>query len=142
MDILTVNNFFLDANDSIKNFNCYNINKSVKILNYVLTNDGYDKFKLWVKKDINLTNIIDTINLSLKYISSCKSDLTSFYEKLSGSSVYSNWFDDIEVYSIDLTFISDTDYEAIISCGDTLIPDHLLEIYIDNNKITDIILDG
>jgi hypothetical protein len=68
--------------------------------------------------------------------------LKSYYENKLNENVYDTWFDDIEVYRVDITFNDEYDYGATIYCGDRIFLGHALEIEFDQENIIDIRLNG
>ena len=53
-----------------------------------------------------------------------------------------SWFNELEVYSADITFNSLEDYGATISCGDNILVDHILEFDFEKDQIVDIRMNG
>lgn len=67
---------------------------------------------------------------------------TSYFSSKLGERLPEDWFENIEVYSASLTFITLEDFGATISFGESVFSDHIIEFYFDKFEITNDVLNG
>jgi len=132
MTRLEYNDLIVNEDESTENCICYNLSKNINIFE-VFMNDLED-IRINISKNSNLSDLIDSINEYIHYLNNCENEL--------GESVYKNWYNDLEVYAVDITFNSKEDYGASIACGDQIYSDHILNFQFDNKKIDYISLNG
>ena len=140
MTRLEYNDLIVNEDESTENCICYNLSKNINIFE-VFMNDLED-IRINISKNSNLSDLIDSINEYIHYLNNCENELKIFYENELGESVYKNWYNDLEVYAVDITFNSKEDYGASIACGDQIYSDHILNFQFDNKKIDYISLNG
>lgn len=138
--LLEIKDFIRNDEETDDRYICFNVNKCVKIFNQSI--EDVEELRINITKEISLENIISLINFYLEWLNQCGSVLKAYYEGELGERVYEEWFNDIEVYSADITFNSFQDYGATICCGDQVIKDHILEVDFDERNIEDIRLNG
>jgi hypothetical protein len=138
--MLVLDNFIKNDEESDDNYSCYNISRCVDIFSKPI--EDSDELKIYIKKDTSLVNLLVGINQYLEWLCHCEDVLKKYYESELGEKVYEDWFKEIEVYNVDITFNSINDYGATISCGDQIILDHSLEIDFDKMQVEAIRLNG
>lgn len=78
----------------------------------------------------------------LEWLMSCKDKVSGYFSSKLGRSLPKDWFENIEVYSASLTFITLKDFGAAISFGESIFPDHIIEFYFNEFEITNDGLNG
>lgn len=138
--MLEIKDFIRNDEETDDRYICFNINKCVKIFNQSI--EDTEQLRINITNEILLENIISLINSYLEWLNQCEAVLKTYYEGELGEKVYEEWFNDIEVYSIDITFNSSQDYGATVCCGDQVIRDHILEVDFNQMNIEAIRLNG
>lgn len=138
--MLVLNNFIKNDEESDDRYTCYNISVCVDVFSKPI--EDSDELRINISKDTSLVKVIDGINLYFEWLSQCEDVLKKYYESELGEKVYDDWFKEIELYNVDITFNSINDYGATISCGDQVLRDHSLEINFDRMQIEAIRLNG
>lgn len=138
--MLEIKDFIRNVEETDDRYICFNINKCIKIFNQSIEN--IEELRINITNEISLENIISLINSYLEWLNQCGAVLKTYYEGELGEKVYDEWFNDIEVYSADITFNSFKDYGATICCGDQVTRDHILEIEFNQMNIEAIRLNG
>jgi hypothetical protein len=134
--------FIKNDDESDGSYTCYNLTTSIRIFNYLITDENLEEVYIYVSDNAELTTIIGYIIHYIEWFGSCEKVLKSYYENKLNENVYDTWFDDIEVYRVDITFNDEYDYGATIYCGDRIFLGHALEIEFDQENIIDIRLNG
>ncbi|WFR58072.1 hypothetical protein QA584_03135 [Anaerocolumna sp. AGMB13025] len=140
--MIKINNFIKNDEESDSRHICYNLNTSIRIFNHLLEDEDLEEVYIYVANDIQLVSIINHIVNYIDWFATCETVLKTYYENKLGEEVYDAWFNDIEVYRVDITFNNEYDYGATVYCGDRIYLDHALEINFDKNNILDIGLNG
>lgn len=140
--MIKINNFIKNVEESDSRHICYNLNTSIRIFNHLLEDEDLEEVYIYVANDIQLVSIINHIVNYIDWFATCETVLKTYYENKLGEEVYDAWFNDIEVYRVDITFNNEYDYGATVYCGDRIYLDHALEINFDKNNILDIGLNG
>ena len=140
--VIEYRNFIRNDDESDSRYNCYNLTTSIRIFNHLIEDENLEEVYINVASNIELKTIISYIINYIEWFSECEYVLKSFYENRLDEKVYDTWFNDIEVYRVDITFNDDCDYGATIYCGDKVFLHHALEIEFDKKNILDIRLNG
>jgi hypothetical protein len=140
--MIEISNFIMNDEESDSRYMCYNLNTRIRIFNQLIRDEDLEEVYIYVANSIQLESIINHIRHYIDWFSACETELKSYYENKLGEKVYDTWFEDIEVYRVDLTFNNKYDYGATIYCGDRIYVDHALEIEFNKEKIGDIRLNG
>lgn len=138
--MLVLSNFIKNDEESDDRYACYNISVCVDIFSKTI--EESDELRINISKDTSLVKVLDGINQYLEWLCQCEDVLKKYYESELGEKVYDDWFKEIEVYNVDITFNSNSNYGATISCGDQVLRDHSLEIDFDKMQVEAIRLNG
>ncbi len=71
----------------------------------------------------------------LEWLAGCKNELIDYFHLRLGEDLPDAWFRNIEVYSVDITFLTLDDYGATVSFGESLFPDHVIELDFEKYEI-------
>lgn len=140
--LIEMSNFIENSEESDDRYICYNINSNIRIFNSVIEDQSLEDVQVFVARNIGLPLIIEQVIRYIDWINNCENLLKKYYENKLRERVYDTWFNDIEVYRVDITFNSEYDYGAIVYCGDRIFVDHALEIEFIQEEISDILLNG
>jgi hypothetical protein len=132
--------FIKNNEESDERYSCYNIKGCIRIFNQKI--DDAEEIRINISNNTCLESVLDAVNKYIEWICKCEDILKTYYENELGHKVYNDWFEEIEVYSAELTFNSSEDYGATIYCGDQIIRDHILEIDFDKMSVEVIRLNG
>lgn len=112
----------------------YNPVMPVKIFGYELEPSNCE---IYIPSKIHITEIVPALTKYLNWLAFCKTEtMEYFYSKL-GERLPEDWFENIEVYSAEITFTTLEDFGAVISFGESMLPDHIVEFTIDKFTIED-----
>ena len=139
---LVVSDFIKDELNSDERYNSYRLTVPIKIFQYTLMDDDLEEFELYVSKKILLQDIIYKINEYINWLQNFEQELKKYYEKQLHETVNKNWFNELEIYNVSITFDDLDDYGATISCGDNILSDHILEFDFEKNEIIDVRMNG
>lgn len=142
LTLIEMSNFIENNEESDDRYICYNINSNIRIFNSVIEDQSLEDVQVFVARNTGLPLIIEQVIRYIDWINNCENLLKKYYENKLRERVYDTWFNDIEVYRVDITFNSEYDYGAIVYCGDSILVDHALEIEFNQEKISDILLNG
>ncbi|WP_010243300.1 hypothetical protein [Acetivibrio cellulolyticus] len=140
--MLRLDDFIKNSEESDDRYTCYNLNKCIQIFNYSIEAEDLQEVKIYISTNIQIESIFNEMVSYLTWFSKCETELRTYYEIELHEKVNDTWFDEIEVYRVDFTFNSKDDYGATISCGDTILVGHILEIDFEREQVTDIRLNG
>ena len=71
-----------------------------------------------------------------------EAEATEYFCSKLGERLPDDWFENIEVYCAEITFTTLEDFGAVISFGESMLPDHVIEFTIDKYTIKDDLLMG
>lgn len=125
-----------------KNYKCYAFENPLQIFKQMIKDEDLEEVQLYISTRLQLDSIVEQVESYLQWLAECGSVLQNYYEQELGEPVHSTWFDEIEIYSVEITFNSEEDYGATISCGDSIIQDHILIIHFDKETVEAIHLNG
>jgi hypothetical protein len=137
--MLRVENFLVDTEESDDRYISYHLSERMPIFNSLVDNE---ELFINVSRSIKLEMILNEVGNYLIWLTQCENELKTFFESELQDKVNDTWFKEIEVYRVNITFNSENDYGATISCGDPLFIDHTLEIDFDCKTIDGIRLIG
>lgn len=124
--------------------NMYQLEKGeVIIFNQSLSKD---KFKIFTAENLSLEACFDNISDYLNWLSDAKNELIDFYNhQLSphtDEQADDNWYYALEVYSARIIIDNQGNISAEIATGDTITPDHILDIELENKTVVSMNFDG
>ncbi|MDO5106436.1 hypothetical protein [Capnocytophaga sp.] len=130
-----LNDFYLSDKE-----NTYFYNKNeVIIFNKSLKTE---KFSVFVYQNYGFKAYFEQISAYLAYLSDCKTELIAFFNEKMNEQVDADWYDALDIFGAKLGVGANGNLFAEIALGDTLFPDHILDIELDNQIFTSISLDG
>jgi hypothetical protein len=120
----------------------YHLDKDVVIFNQIFNNEPME---ISINMEIVLSEYISKINDYINWLNGdCKNNLIRYYNKNMKIEERANkeWYEELELYSVLITINKDGKRFADISCGDNYLEDHILDIEIEENKISSMNYDG
>jgi hypothetical protein len=139
---MIIDHLFEIVEESDERYRCYTIHTPLQIFKHIMTGEELEAVRIYVSPHFQLEMKQIMIERYIHWFTECETVLRNYYENERREKVYMNWFNEIEVYSVDIIFNSDDDYGATIACGDNLLHDHTLIIYFDKEQIESIHLNG
>lgn len=97
---------------------------------------------LGFSKKLSWAEILPILTDYLEWLAVCEDEVRRYLASKSGEVLSKDWFQDLEVYSADITFLTLEDYGATITIGESFFPDHSIELEFDKKEITDALLIG
>ncbi len=91
--------------------------------------------EIYIASEIHITEIAPALSQYLDWLASCKAEVTEYFCSKLGEKLPEDWFENIKVYSAEITFTTLEDFGAIISFGESMLPDHIVEFTIDKFTI-------
>ena len=134
--------FVFDPENSLPDYRCYHPTKPVTVLHYEMPKDELDQVSLLVAASLNQADMLLCVEDYLRDLQNSGEEAARFYGGLLKAPLPDDWFDTLEVYSAEISLASETDYSAVITCGDSIFPDHILEMYWEQTRVTDVLLVG
>ncbi|MEO2259586.1 hypothetical protein ABGV43_22075 [Paenibacillus amylolyticus] len=128
--------------ESDESYRCYTLSNTVQIFKHCIQDEDLNDVRIYVSTYTSLNSIVIKIEDYIKWFSTCETVFREYYENELHEKVHKNWFNEIEVYRVDITFNSVADYGATISCGDNILHDHIMMIDFDREQIQAIHLNG
>lgn len=139
---MIVDHLFEITEESDERYKSYAIHIPIQIFKHIMKDEELEEVRIYISNNCQLGSIENTIERYIHWFIECETELRNYYENELREKVYMHWFNEIEVYSVDITFNSEDDYGATIACGDKLIHDHILIIYFDKEQIESIHING
>lgn len=128
----------VDEDDRFVN---YHPIKPIKIFTYkVEPSDciiSISKSLSWIEVTPILTNYLEWLTL-------CKSEVIDYFQSrlTDCPEDWEDWFRSIEVCNVDITFLALDDFGATISFGESIFPDHIIELDLEQYEIISERLNG
>lgn len=137
---LSINDFLISETEEKK----FTINdKDVVIFNKIIKNK---KIEISLYGNHKIENYADKIIDYIFWLGDCKIELIEFYNRnLSEDTeevANDDWYDTLEILSVNIGVAVNGNLFAEISAGDDFASDHILDIEIDEQKITEMNYDG
>ncbi|WP_454190062.1 hypothetical protein [Paenibacillus sp. Marseille-Q7038] len=108
---------------------------TIQIFKQLIKDEDLKDVRENISTNTQLDSIASKVESYIKWFTECETVLRNYYENELREQIHNYWFDEIEVYSVDITFNSKEDYGATIACGDNVLQDHILIIDFDREKI-------
>ena len=127
--------------DEDERFFSYQPIEPIKIFNYKV--EPSDSI-INISKSLNWIDVAPILTNYLEWLSMCKSKLVDYFQsKLTDyQNDWDDWFRTIEVYRVDITFLALDDFGATISFGESIFPDHIVEVDFEQFEIVSEGLNG
>lgn len=138
--MIEIDDLVIDISRTTEEYICYTLTQKIQLFSRKVRDDA--DCNIYISRKLRLGDILNKLIAYIDEINHSGEKLKSYYENLLNEKVYDNWFNDIEVFSVEITFISIDDYGTTIICSDQILQDHILEIYYDQNEIEQILLNG
>lgn len=88
-----------------------------------------------VSNELKWIEVFPILTSYLEWLAGCKNELIDYFHLRLGEDLPDAWFRNIEVYSVDITFLTLDDYGATVSFGESLFPDHVIELDFEKYEI-------
>ncbi|MHA7966774.1 hypothetical protein ACX93W_21925 [Paenibacillus sp. CAU 1782] len=134
--------FVENVKDSDERYKCYTLKNAVQIFNQIICDENLDDVRIYISTEVDLYSISPNVESYINWFTQCETIVRHFYENELQHKTPQNWFNEIEVYNVDITFNSCEDYGATITCGDNILQDHILSIDFDREQISVINING
>ncbi|MGV2883635.1 hypothetical protein [Paenibacillus taichungensis] len=128
--------------ESDERYKCYVLKNTVQIFKQSIKDEDLNDVRIYISTTIQLDAIADVIDSYLHWLTECEAVFRNYYENELREKVHKDWFNEIEVYQVDITFNSKEDYGATIACGDNVLQGHIMIIDFDREHIQAIHLNG
>lgn len=128
--------------ESDERYRCYILQNAVQIFNHSIQDDDLNDVRIYVSTDMQPNSLANEIKSYVTWFSTCETVFREYYENELHEKVHKDWFNEIEVYRVDITFNSIADYGATIACGDNILHDHIMIVDFDRERIQAINLNG
>ena len=126
--------------DKDHEYMCYKSKVEKVIFGKTVDGDDYEiNVAIEFKDQINTNMVLDSY---LKWLERCVDIVASYMEEVYGESLPDHWKESIEVYSVSITYNSEDDYGATIAFGESIFPDHIIELDFEKEEIIDNRLNG
>lgn len=113
-------------------YNFFNPIKTIKIFGFELDSSDCE---ILISKNLSWTEIVPVLTGYFEWLSSCKTEVTSYFCSKLGEDLPENWFESIEVYSASIVFNTLEDFGATIEFGESVLSDHIVTFDIEKFKI-------
>ncbi len=105
-----------------------------------------NNFEIWIYGNHKFTDNATKIIEYISWLGDCKNELIKFYNSEMGEyteeTADEDWFDTLEIYCARVYVEKSGKLSAEISIGDDFLPDHILDIEIEEREIAEISING
>lgn len=106
----------------------------IQIFEYQLDNR---ECEIQISKALSKETIAPILIDYLKWLAWCENEVKCYFAEKLNESLPTDWFQSIEVYNADITFVTSEDFGAVITLGESIFPDHIVELYFEKYEIVD-----
>lgn len=106
----------------------------IQIFEYQLDNC---ECEIQISKALSKETIAPILIDYLKWLAWCENEVKCYFAEKLNESLPTDWFQSIEVYNADITFVTLEDFGAVITLGESIFPDHIVELYFEKYEIVD-----
>ncbi len=138
-DIGFSNKKFFNKFDEDDRLVSYHPIKSIEIFNYKVDPSNCI---INISKKLRWLEVSNILANYLEWLAICESQLTDYFHLQLKENLPEGWFENIEVYSADITFLALDDFGATISFGEGIFPDHAIELEFEQFEIVSERLNG
>lgn len=118
----------------------YHPKKPTYIFNSLL--DSNEDCEINISVKCELIKVISELDKYMKWLANCENELIDYMQNIIDEKIPENWIDNIEVFNIYITFVGYNDFGATIIFGESLFPDHSIEINFEKYNIVEANLNG
>lgn len=93
--------------------------------------------EIQISKALSKETIAPILIDYLKWLAWCENEVKCYFAEKLNESLPTDWFQSIEVYNADITFVTLEDFGAVITLGESIFPDHIVELYFEKYEIVD-----
>ena len=104
----------------------------IQIFQYKLDNC---ECEIQISKALSKETITPILIDYLNWLARCENEVKCYFAAKLNESLPTDWFQNIEVYNADITFVTSEDFGAVITFGESIFPDHLLNCILKNMKL-------
>ena len=97
-----------------------------------------------ISKSLDWTEVAPILKNYLQWLTICKKEVIDYFQSrlTDCREDWEEWFRSIEVYNVDITFLALDDFGATICFGESIFPDHTIEIDLEQFEIISERLNG
>jgi len=110
----------------------YSPKKPIQIFGFAL---DVEECEILISKKLKREEIMPVLTDYLEWLSSCKTELSTYFCSELGEKLPENWFESIEVYNTSIYFDSTKEFGASIEFGECILSDHIVMLEIENFEI-------
>lgn len=122
----------LEKFDEDDRFICYHPTTPIKIFDFELDKS---ECEINICQKLDCKEVVPILANYLDWLTVCKDKVSDYFSSKLGENLPEDWFENIEVYSASLTFQTLEDFGATISFGESIFPDHIIELDFDKFEI-------
>lgn len=104
--------------------------------------DSNEDCEINISVKCELIKIIPELSKYMEWLSHCENELIDYMQNIIDEKIPENWIDDIEIFNVFITFVDYDDFGATITFGESLFPDHSIEINFEKYDILQSALNG
>lgn len=97
-----------------------------------------------ISKSLAWIEVAPILTSYLQWLTICKNEVIDYFQSrlTDCPEDWEDWFRSIEVYNVDITFLALDDFGATISFGESIFPDHIIELDLEQFEIISERLNG
>ena len=95
-----------------------------------------------LSKELTWVEAAPVVLQYLEWLNVCESQLIDYFHSKCGEDLPHNWFESIEVYFADITVLALDDFGGTIHFGESLFPDHVIELDFEQFELVSERLNG
>lgn len=130
---------FLEKFDEYGEFINYHPIAPIQIFGYKL---DHHECEINISKTLSKEVIAPILIHYLKWLAGCENEVRCYFTSKLKESLPAEWFQNIEVYTASITFVTPENFGATISFGESIFPDHVIELHFEKYEIIDNGLNG
>jgi len=115
-------------------YNCYFPSENEKIFGFSL---NYDEYEIYVSKEYKIDDILSILSEYMDFLASCKKEILEYFKEKTGDKLPDEWYKNIEVYNVAITFNSPEDFGATVVFGDGSFEDNIFELVFEKSEIVE-----
>ncbi|NUU79787.1 hypothetical protein [Paenibacillus xylanilyticus] len=128
--------------ESDERYKCYILKSTVQIFKQSIKDGDLNDVRIYISTSVQLDAIVSIVESYLHWFTECEAAFRNYYENELREQVSKDWFNEIEVYRVDIIFNNKEDYGATIACGDNVLQGHIMIIDFDREQVLAIHFNG